>query len=145
MGTVQTEFKFHHLGIACKSIEQESGHYLALGYSFESEEFTDALQGVRGRFLHFDGAPRLEVLENLPESKVLDPFLERRMKVYHLAFSVADLEGAIAKLMAQGALMISEPQDSVFFRSRICFLFMANFQMVELIENAQPSGELGNQ
>jgi hypothetical protein len=144
MGNMETDFKFHHLGIACISIEQESEHYLVLGYSFESDDFTDAVQGVRGRFLNFDGAPRIELLENLPESKVLDPFLERRTKIYHLAFSVADLEIAIAKLKEQGALLISEPQVSVFFRSRICFLFMPNFQMVELIENALPSGRMSD-
>ena len=131
---MRADFTFHHLGIACKSISDESEHYQALGYGFESPEFTDSLQGVRGRFLHLGGAPRIELLENLPASAVLDPFIERRTKIYHLAFLVHHLENAIDYLKKKGGRQISEPQLSSFFGSQICFFVMPNFQIVELIQ-----------
>ena len=136
---MHAELKFHHLGVACKSLEKESEHYLALGYAFEAQEFKDSLQGVRGRFLYLEGAPRVELLENLPGSRVLDPFIERRTKVYHLAFSVDHIENSIAYLEDNGGRRISEPQHSTFFGSRICFLVMPNLQMIELIENPLPA------
>ena len=126
--------KFHHIGYATENIESELLIFESLGYGKRSGEFTDSLQGVKGCFLE-DSFPRIELLENLPGSETLTPWLEAGIKAYHFAYEVKNLSITINKLKAKRALLVSSPSPSVAFGGReICFLMLRNRQLVELIQ-----------
>ena len=127
-------FTFHHVGVATKSIEKELPLYTLLGYEMESDFFEDPLQGIRGRFLTADGHPRLELLENLPDSHTLDPQLEANQKLYHTAYYVGDIEKAVEVFTRNRAKVISPLKESVYFGKRICFLLLPTMAMIELLE-----------
>lgn len=124
--------RFHHLGIATDSLERDVSAYTALGYTSEGAIVVDETQGVRAQFLVGSG-PRLEVLEALPGSETLAPFLSRGIKCYHQAFEVDSLEDSLAALRAAGAKQLAPPVDAVAFNRREVFLMLPNRWIVELI------------
>jgi len=127
---------FHHLGIACRSIEREQRVYAGLGYALEGERFADPLQGVRGSFMTGAG-PRIELLENLPDSTTLTPWLSKNIRVYHMAYLVDDFNAEVDIAQRAGWKMMRAPLPAIAFSgARVCFLMMPNMQLVEFVEAA---------
>ena len=124
--------RFHHLGMATESLEGDLRAYRALGYRAEGAVVVDERQGVKGQFLVGSG-PRLELLESLPGSKTLAPFLSRGIKCYHHAYEVESLENSLAALRAAGAKQLAPPVASAPLNRRIVFLILPNRWIVELI------------
>ena len=127
--------EFHHIGIATRDIEKEFLSYRILGYSRESMEFKDDLQGVKGLFIVARNQPRLELLENLPNSNTLDFWLKNRIKAYHFAYKASNIDDIIKSFNKNKIKVISQPKYSSFFKKRICFLALSNMFLIELIEN----------
>ncbi|MCX7672531.1 MAG: VOC family protein [Thiobacillaceae bacterium] len=126
--------RFHHLGYACAQIKRELPHYLSLGYYCEGERFVDVALGVAGQFL-IGGGPRLELLENLPGSTTLDPWLAQGIKCYHLAYEVEDLAQALVWVSTQRGRVTVHPTTAVAFGGRrVMFALMRNMQLFEFIE-----------
>jgi methylmalonyl-CoA/ethylmalonyl-CoA epimerase len=131
------EIVFHHLGLACRDLDVEQRAWTPLGYRRESPDFEDPRQQIRGRFLVGPG-PRLELLVGTPGSTVLDPWLGRGIKIYHQAFEVPDIRGAIASLLAARARVVVEPVPAVAFDGReISFLLLPNGSLIEVIQRPQ--------
>ena len=106
--------EFHHVGVATRSIDNHLAAYEALGYKREGAPFLDPVQGVKGLFLVGSG-PRIELLENLPNTGVLDPWLDRGCQMYHLGFLVDDLVKVSDWADASDSVIVKEPQISVAF------------------------------
>ena len=124
---------FHHLGVACRSLDREAEVYAALGYERESDEFDDPGNGIRGVFLSGAG-PRIELVVDRPGERVVEPWLRRGSAVYHAAFEVDDLPRSIAELTATHAKLIVAPRPAVAFAGRwIAFVMLRNRMLVELI------------
>jgi methylmalonyl-CoA/ethylmalonyl-CoA epimerase len=124
--------RFHHLGIATDSLRRDLRAYGTLGYGPEGSIIVENRQGVKGQFL-VGGGPRLELLEPLPGSETLAPFLSRGIKCYHHAYEVDSLEESVAVLRAAGAKQLAPPVDAVAFNRREVFLMLPNRWIVELI------------
>jgi methylmalonyl-CoA/ethylmalonyl-CoA epimerase len=127
---------FHHVGVACRNLDGETKRFAALGYSAESLDFADPIQGVVGRFL-VGGGPRMELLAPLAAGGVLTPWIKAGIKLYHLAYETSDFDGAVAHLRNAGGKMLVPPVPAVAFGNRrITFLMLPNMLMTELIESA---------
>ncbi|WOG26341.1 VOC family protein [Endozoicomonas sp. 8E] len=125
---------FHHLGVACKSVEQEAIVWEKVGYSRKGEAFVDPIQGVRGEFWVGPG-PCLEFLENLDCRDVLNPWINKGIKIYHQAFIVNDIHEQIERVKFNGAVLVQEPTKSVAFHGKeIAFVFLKNMSMIEFIQ-----------
>lgn len=125
---------FHHIGVACRSIEKEFPMFSLLGYTKESAVFTDELQGVKGVFITAPGQPRLELMEDINDSNTLLPHLKSGNKMYHFAYTVSDIDKAVEVLENSRARIISPLKQSAYFGRRICFLMLPNMYMIELLE-----------
>jgi methylmalonyl-CoA/ethylmalonyl-CoA epimerase len=124
---------FHHIGIACRDFEAETQAFGMLGYTAESPDFYDPLQGIDGRFL-IGGGPRLELLRNHQEPGVLTPWLRKGIRFYHLAFEADDFALRRGELADLGAKEVVAPQPAVAFGGRlICFTMLKNHTLIELI------------
>ena len=124
---------FHHFGVACRSIENEARSWTVLGYQAEAPEFVDPIQQVCGRF-YVGGGPRIELLEPCAGAKVLDPWLDRGVKIYHTAYEVDDLPSTLAGLQKARARLVVAPVAAFAFGGRlICFVVLPNLALVELI------------
>lgn len=128
---------FHHIGVACRSLESEADAYAALGYSREADEFDDAAHGIRGVFLAGPG-PRIELVVDRPGSQVLEPWLRSAgSAVYHLAYEVDDLARAIEEQRRANAKLVVAPRAAVAFAGRsVAFVMLRNRMLVELIARA---------
>lgn len=125
--------KFHHIGVATRSIEKEIEYFNLLGYRQETDFFEDKNQGVRGVFLTGDG-PRLELLENLEDSKVLNFWLDNKVKFYHTAYITPDLKLIIDYCKSKSGKIIRKPMMSEYFKTEIAFIIFRNNLLIELIQ-----------
>jgi methylmalonyl-CoA/ethylmalonyl-CoA epimerase len=131
---VEPNFRFHHLGLACRSVEAELRNWLALGYQVEGERFEDARQKIRGLFIVGCG-PRLELLEPAGADSPLDGFIARGVKLYHQAFEAAVFEPALESLTERGGKLLAEPAPAVAFQGRrIAFVMLPGLNLIEIIE-----------
>jgi methylmalonyl-CoA/ethylmalonyl-CoA epimerase len=127
--------QFHHLGVACEDLDREAAAFAPLGYRADGDDFRDPVQGIKGRFLVGAG-PRLELVAALNDrSTILSGILAQRIKLYHLAYSVPDMNAALEALRAQRGKVVVQPSPAVAFGGRdIAFLVMPNRVLVELIQ-----------
>lgn len=134
LGELPAGYEFHHVGYATTSIDKEKAFFTFLGYVQEGETFIDPVQGIAGCFLVGPG-PRIELLENLPDSTTLTPWLNTGVKMYHFAYLVENLEYAISWIRSQRAVVTVPPVPAVAFGGRkICFVMLRNKFLLELIE-----------
>lgn len=125
---------FHHIGVACRDLDDEQTGLRCLGYEPAGPRFTDPTQGIEGVFVEGMG-PRLELLAPLEGSSVLDPWLRTGSRMYHLAYEVTDIEEAAAAADGGGGLLLRAPVPAVAFdQRRICFVMLRVRLLVELIE-----------
>jgi methylmalonyl-CoA/ethylmalonyl-CoA epimerase len=84
------------------------------------------------------GTARIELLEALPDSHVLDPWLTNGSPLYHFGYEVADVSEGSKSLSGSGFKVISEPKPAVAFNGRkVVFLIRSGRMVIELIESDQ--------
>jgi methylmalonyl-CoA/ethylmalonyl-CoA epimerase len=122
---------FHHLGVATESIEHSLPGYLQLGYSVDSKKYEDNQLGVNCQFLVHDTAPRIELVEALSGSKVLEPWLRSGSRIYHVAFEVSvQLESIV---LPKGRLIVSPKEAVAFPGKRVMFHMSSERRLIEYI------------
>ncbi len=112
----------NHLGIAVRSIDRHRKFYEeTLGAAFEGIEEVPS-QKVRVGFFRI-GDVRLELLEPTDPMSTVAKFLEDRGEgLHHVAYTVADLEGRLAALKAEGVRLIDETPRPGAHHMKIAFL-----------------------
>ena len=114
--------KINHIGIAVNSLEASIPFYRdTLGMTFEGTEEV-AEQKVRVAFLAI-GESRIELLEPTAPDSPVARFLEKNGEgIHHLAYQVADLDAALARLKEQGVRLVDEIPRLGAHGTRIAFL-----------------------
>ncbi len=100
--------KINHIGIAVQSIEVALPFYRdQLGMEFLGSE---EVAGQMGKVAMLGiGESKIELLEPTSPDSPVAKFMEKSGQgIHHIAYEVADLEAAIAKMIAEGARMIDE-------------------------------------
>ena len=100
--------KISHIGIAVKSLDEAIPFYRDnLGMIFQGSEEV-AEQQVKVAFF-LVGESKIELLEPTSVGSPVAVFLEKNGPgIHHIAYEVNDIGAAIAKLMADGMLMIDK-------------------------------------
>lgn len=114
--------KINHIGIAVKSLDDAIPFYRdSLGMGFAGiEEVTG--QKVQVAMLQI-GESMIELLEPTSEDSPVAKFIEKYGPgIHHIAYEVADIETAIAALLADGARMIDEKPRHGAHGTRIAFI-----------------------
>lgn len=132
---------FHHIGVACRPDALAQGAEREkldlLGYCPEGEEWTDDRLGMRGQFMvaGHAGAPRLELVAPYGSQSPVTSWLERGIKLYHLAFLATDLSAEIERMRKHRAKLMLPPTPAVAFGGRhVAFVMLPNLLLVEVIE-----------
>lgn len=127
---------FHHVGVACRSIQDETASIVALGYAAEGSATEDPIQKVRVQF--FSGAgPRIELIEPTSQESPVFGLLKRGTKFYHLAYEVGDFDGAVGAVESNGFRAVGPAAPAAAFgMRRIIFLMAKSGMLIELIEAA---------
>ena len=131
-----SDWKFHHVGIATKSLETFSSRMARIS-SDHVLDFVDPLQGVRGRFIEI-GDMNLEILEPLGDDETLAPWLNGGDRIYQIAFEVDNLESELDFARNNRIHVVRDAQPAVAFQGRrVAFLMPAPGILIELIELAK--------
>ncbi len=114
--------KVSHIGVAVKDLEASIPFYRdMLNMEFEGTEVVEE-QKVKVAFL-VTGETRIELLEATAEDSPIAKFIEKKGEgVHHVAYEVADIEAAIADLMAKGIRMIDEKPRLGAHKNLIAFI-----------------------
>lgn len=128
-------FKFHHIGVAVKDLDDTASVYEQGGYK-RSVSIFDPIQNVNICWLTKKGMPTVELLAPVDEKSPVNKTLEKvGVSPYHCCYVVDNLEDACAELRKQKYIMVSKPAEAVAFcGSRVCFLFNKNVGLIELVE-----------
>jgi methylmalonyl-CoA epimerase len=112
----------HHVGVAVDDLDRSIDTYGRLfGGSVEYRAVVPD-QGVEAASLRV-GDSRVELLRALGADTPVGRFVTRRGPgMHHVAFSVADLEGELARLKAQGAQLIDEEPRPGLFGLQVAFV-----------------------
>ena len=129
--------KINHIGIAVKSLDDSIPFYrdnLRMAFS-GIEEVPE--QKVRVAMLQV-GESMIELLEPTSAESPVAKFIEKNgAGIHHIAYEVADIEAAIATLLADGARMVDEKPRNGAHGSRIAFIHPKSSSGV-LTELCQP-------
>jgi methylmalonyl-CoA/ethylmalonyl-CoA epimerase len=114
--------KINHIGVAVSSIDEALPFYRdTLGMTFFGTEEV-ASQQVKVAFLAI-GESKIELLEPTSVQSPVAKFLEKNGPgVHHVAYGVADIEAAIARLTAEGTRMIDAVPRAGAHGARIAFI-----------------------
>lgn len=128
--------KFHHIGMAVKSIEASAAIYLNGGYEKSGVTF-DPVQNVNICWLSKAGMPLVELLEPVDEmSPVNKTLLKNGVCPYHTCYIVDDIEKAVSDLRKIKYVMVCKPVEAPAINNcKIVFLFNKNIGLIELVES----------
>jgi len=114
--------KINHIGIAVQSLDASIPFYRDnLGMAFAGiEEIPE--QKVRVAMLAV-GESKIELLEPTCAESPVAKFIDKNgAGIHHIAYEVADIEAAIAKLLAEGTRLVDEQPRNGAHGSRIAFI-----------------------
>ena len=115
-----SDWSFQGVGIGVQDLDATVEYYAKIGFGETSEEEVDASFGVRGKSIRV-GSLLFYFCEMLGERSVYaESIKERGDGVNDLVFSVASLEGEIARLESKGVELYRRSEDgqSAYFDTR---------------------------
>lgn len=127
-----------HIGIAVPDIAKAKGLYEQLGFVSDMEQTVgEQAYGVRV-LLMWQGTQRIELLEPLEKGtkSPIDCYIQKKpYQMYHLAYTVSDLDAQVQILEKKKFFMVGEPKASACMEGkRAVFLFQRDMGMIELVE-----------
>jgi len=131
------EFSFHHIGVAVRDLSEAIPICKALfQYELTAGPFDDPIQKVSVCFLsRGEGDVVMELVAPLGPDSPIDRTLKKGGGTYHVCYSVADINDAIAYLTEKGSLLLSGPVPAVAFQMRVIDWVMTEIGLlVELLQ-----------
>jgi methylmalonyl-CoA/ethylmalonyl-CoA epimerase len=132
---MNSNFVFHHLGIATRSIENCVSIYNKLGYNI-SDIKSEPSQNVKICFLSKEGGPLLELVEpQNSESPVSNIVKNSGTTPYHTCYQVENLQESLDELEELNFRVLFEPLKSEAMEEGLfCYLFSAEIGLIELYQ-----------
>jgi methylmalonyl-CoA/ethylmalonyl-CoA epimerase len=131
------EFSFHHVGIAVEDLSSAIPICKALfRYELTAGPFDDFTQNVSVCFLSSKkGDVLMELVAPLGPNSPIDRTLKNGGGIYHVCYSVVDIDDAIHDLLEKGSLLLSGPVPAVAFQMRkIAWVMTEIGLLVELLQ-----------
>jgi methylmalonyl-CoA/ethylmalonyl-CoA epimerase len=129
--------KIEHIGIAVSSLASSVPLFEKLlgtpCYKTESVE----TERVNTAFFQ-TGENKIELLESIDSDGVIARFIEKKGEgIHHIAFDVEDIEAEMARLKAEGFVLLNETPKKGADNKLVCFLHPkhTNGVLIELCQN----------
>jgi methylmalonyl-CoA/ethylmalonyl-CoA epimerase len=132
---MNSNYVFHHLGIATRSIENCVSIYTKLGYSI-SDIKVEPSQNVKICFLSKEGGPLLELVEPQNNDSPISNIVKNSGTTpYHTCYQVENLQESLAELEELNFRILFEPLKSeAMDEGLFCYLFSAEIGLIELYQ-----------
>ena len=122
--------QLHHIGIACRDIEEEIGHICRIHEIVQrSPVVYDPGQEATLVLLTLADGTRIELVAGTP----VQTLLRKGVGYYHLCFEVDQIESEIERLILQNAVLLSPPTPAVLFGGRKVAFLQTSYGLVELL------------
>ena len=132
-----SDFKVHHIGVAVSDMKSAISVYEANGYLC-SDPIFDPIQNVNISFAEKPEEVRTELLEPAGEKSPVSDILKKsggEPEVYHICYSVPDIEQCIADLRKERWLLVKPPVHAVACgNAKVAFLYSRDAGLIELLE-----------
>ena len=128
--------RIEHIGIAVNSIEQAGKVYEKLLNTLVYKTEEVASENVLTAFLQC-GPNKIELLEALSPDSPIAKFLAKKGEgIHHIAFEVTDIRAEMARLRAEGFVLLNEEPKMGADNKLVCFVHPkgVNGVLVELCE-----------
>ncbi|OOQ59693.1 methylmalonyl-CoA epimerase [Mucilaginibacter pedocola] len=129
--------KIEHIGIAVKDMAEAKNTYeLLLGTVAYKTEAVPS-EGVNTVFLQ-SGPNKIELLEATSPDSPIAKYLEKRGEgIHHIAFDVDNIEAEMARLKAEGFVLLNDVPKRGADNKLVCFVHpkTANGVLVELCQS----------
>ena len=126
--------KFHHIGLCCSNIQLEIKLYKLAGANHFTKIYIDKKIKVKVCFFKLGGL-RYELVSPLSKNSPITNFIKKQIRIYHVAYTVKNINKKIKQFIKQGSVQIYPITKAKALNNRkICFIFMPNKDLIELIE-----------
>ncbi len=126
--------KFHHIGIATNDIDKTISKLKKFfDVSNISEIVYDANQDANLCMVTMSDGLNIELING----KVVENILKKRQYLYHTCYSVDDIDKTIEELQNDGALLVREPRETIFFNNKKVAFLMWDLGLIELINSTE--------
>ena len=136
--------KIEHLGIAVENIQESLKVYeTLLGTTCYKLEEVES-EGVKTAFLQI-GESKIELLEATNPESPIAKFLEKKGEgIHHIAFDVEDIISEIARLKAEGFIVLNEIPKKGADNKLVAFLHpkSTNGVLIELCQEIKNQSDL---
>jgi LAO/AO transport system kinase len=142
-GSLRSDLRLDHLGVAVKSIAGARGFYEALGLVVSREE-TVKHEKVKTAMLPL-GESRIELLEATEEDSTIGRFVAKRGEgLHHVAVRVDGIDALFVRLTAEGVRLASDAVRVGAGGHRYFFVHPASTGgvLLEIVGDAAPEGGL---
>ncbi len=131
---LKKQIKFHHNGFACQNIE-EGIQYVKEIYDVThiSEIVFDEYQDASVCLIEANNNIHIELVAG----KQVESLLNKGISLYHVCYEVSDFFLTMAKFIAKGASVVSEPKPAPLFNNRLVMFLNTHLGLVELLEERQ--------
>jgi methylmalonyl-CoA/ethylmalonyl-CoA epimerase len=132
---MNSNYIFHHLGIATKNIEKCAEIYLKLGYSMSAIK-VEPTQNVKISYLTREASPILELVEPLNKDAPISRIVQQSGTTpYHTCYEVDDIQKSLEELEDLNFRLLFEPIESETMDNGLfCYLFSPEIGLVELYQ-----------
>jgi methylmalonyl-CoA/ethylmalonyl-CoA epimerase len=122
--------KFHHVGIACKDIEEEIVNFSKIHpHITQSAVVYDREQDAHLVMLTLPDGTNLELISG----KRVENLTKKGITYYHICFEVEDINAAIATLIEENAFLVSPPKPAILFGNREVAFLQVSYGLIELL------------
>ena len=123
--------KFHHVGIACRDMEEEIKSISEIHEVLEVSEIVyDAEQKASLCMIRTADGINLELVSG----EQVENLIQKRIGYYHLCYETDDLTGEIARLQELGAYLVSDEKPAILFNNKKIAFLHASYGLIELVE-----------
>ena len=130
--------ELHHIGIASKDIERSIRNHQALLNLHPITEVVDdpvhKVSVVLLSDLGKEGVP-IELISPLTQESPVSSLLKRGIHLYHVCYTVDDIESVLEKAKRERSIVISGPSPAKLYGGRrIAFIYTPDGYIVEFLE-----------
>jgi methylmalonyl-CoA/ethylmalonyl-CoA epimerase len=124
--------KFHHVGVACKNIDEEIASISKIHQVIkQSPTVFDKEQNAELVMLTLVDGTNIELISG----KQVETFLKKKINYYHLCFEVDDINLEIERLVNENAWLISPPKPAILFNNREVAFLNVSYGIIELLNS----------